>query len=229
MQATPHTLSPDLSFGVFNSSSGTFVLPSLPFEINALMPVTGPETIQLHLGKHHQNYVDSANKLLESIERRFETAAEVVSFARDTDTKPLLENAGQAINHAFFWACHQAAGLTRPTGSLEVAINAIFGDFDAFIEAAVKLGKSRIGSGWVWLMANDKGEVSLVLTQDAETLLDDETQTALLVCDIWEHAYYLDHSSDRAGWITSFFEQLVDWRFAQLRYDSSISLEPIAP
>ncbi len=226
MQTNPHTLSPDASFGVFNASSGTFVLPTLPFEAAALVPVTGAQTIQIHLGKHHQAYINGANAILETLEKQFLSAVDVVAFARETDATPLLEQAGQALNHAFFWTCQQAAGLTRPTGTLEIALNSAFTDFDGFIDAALKLGKSRVGSGWIWLVTNSEGEVSLKLTQDADTLLDDSSQTALLVCDIWEHAYYLDHMSDRPAWIKGFFGQLADWSMAESRYDGCLAMEP---
>lgn len=228
MQIQSSTLLPDLSFGVFNRSSGTFVLPSLPFEVTALAPVTAPETLDVHLGKHHLAYVNGANALLEPMAKRFETALEVISFARDIGAEALLEQASQALNHGFFWTCQQAAGLTRPDGALEIAINAAFVDFEGFIDAAIKLGKSRVGSGWIWLVAEPDGAVRLELSKDAETLLDHETHSALLVCDIWEHAYYLDRNADRAGWIEGFFGQLADWGLAQSRYEACIGAEPEA-
>jgi superoxide dismutase, Fe-Mn family len=228
MQTHSPTLNPDASFGVFNASSGTFVLPTLPFEAGALVPITGTDTIHIHLGKHHQAYIDGANAILEPLEKRFASAIDVITFARDTDDAPLLEQAGQALNHAFFWTCQQAAGLTRPTGSLEIAINSAFTDFDGFIATALRMGKSRVGSGWIWLVCDMDGVVSLKVTEDAATLLDDTSQMALLVCDIWEHAYYLDHMSDRPAWITGFFGQLADWGMAQARYEACLSMEPIA-
>jgi superoxide dismutase, Fe-Mn family len=228
MHNNPHTLSPDPSFGVFNVSSGTFILPALPFETNALVPVTGPETLSVHLGKHHQAYIDAANALLSPLEKRFSSASEVVAFARDTGAHALLEQSGQALNHAFFWTCQQAAGLTRPKGDLEIALNATFSDFDGFLDAALKIGKSRVGSGWIWLLADSEGTLSLAVTEDAETLLDAPTHVALLVCDIWEHAYYLDHKSDRPAWIKGFFGQLADWSLAESRYEMVKSMEPIA-
>lgn len=221
-----HTLSPDDCFGVFNRSSGTFVLPSLPFEVTALVPITGAETLGVHLGKHHQAYVDGANKLMEPMVKRFETAVGVISFARSIEALGLLEQASQALNHGFFWTCHQAAGLTRPEGSLETAINSKFGDFMGFTRAAIALGKSRVGSGWIWLVADQAGAVRLELTKDAQTLLDDPSLIVLLVCDIWEHAYYLDRASDRAGWIDGFFGQLADWSMAKTRYELGVSREP---
>jgi superoxide dismutase, Fe-Mn family len=226
MQNDTNTLTLDPDFGVFNASSGTFVLPSLPFEITALVPVTGVETLQVHLTKHHQSYVNAANALLEPMTKQFESATDVIGFARDTGALSLLEQSSQALNHAFFWACQQAAGLTRPDGSLEIAINGAFKDFDGFVDAAIALGKARVGSGWIWLVSDQDGTVSLTLSEDAETVLDDPTQVALLVCDIWEHAYYLDRTSDRAGWIFGFFSQLADWKLALSRYETCINREP---
>ncbi len=215
----------DPSYGVFNPSSGTFVLPTLPFEATALAPVVSAETLQTHLGKHHQAYIDGANAILEPLKKRFSSAIDVIHFARDTGAVPLLEQSSQALNHAFFWTCQQAAGLTCPTGTLEAAINKTFTDFDGFVAAALKLGKSRVGSGWIWVVCDETGAVNLLLTVDAETILDDDSQVALLVCDIWEHAYYLDHKSDRPTWIEGFFGQLADWDLAQKRYDLAPVME----
>jgi superoxide dismutase, Fe-Mn family len=226
MQNDANTLTHDPDFGVFNASSGTFVLPSLPFEMTALAPVTGVETLQVHLTKHHQSYVDAANALLEPMTRQFHSATEVIAFARDTGAIGLLEQSSQALNHAFFWACQQAAGLTRPDGSLEIAINGAFTDFEGFIDAAIAMGKARVGSGWIWLVSDEAGTVSLILSEDAGTVLDDPSQVALLVCDIWEHAYYLDRTSDRAGWIAGFFSQIADWKLALSRYEACVNGEP---
>ena len=150
MSLEGHTLSPDESFGVFNRSSGTFVLPALPFDVTALVPITGAETLGVHLGKHHQAYVDGANRLMEPMAKKFETAVEVISFARSIDAFGLVEQAGQALNHAFFWTCHQAAGLTRPDGSLEIAINGKFGDSRALSTPPSPWGKpgsAQVGFG----------------------------------------------------------------------------------
>lgn len=225
MENDVHTLTPDTSFGVFNTSSGTFVLPTLPFETHALAPITSADTIDVHLGKHHLAYVNGANALLEPMTKRFESAVEVVRFARATDDTPLFEQSAQALNHGFFWTCHQAAGLTRPEGSLDIAINEAFDDFDGFVASALKLGKSRVGSGWIWLLTDMDGVVTLQVTTDADTFLDSQTHVALLVCDIWEHAFYLDHKSDKAGWISGFFGQLADWKMAESRYESAATME----
>lgn len=223
MHVESHTLKPDPNFGVFNASASMFVLPSLPFELTALVPVTSPETLHAHLDKHHLAYVTAANALLEPMAKRFESAIEVIQFARETGAESLEEQASQALNHGFFWACQQAGGLTRPQGGLEVALNGAFGDFDGFIAAAVAAGKLRVGSGWLWLVGQADGAVSLVLTKDAETLLDDGVRTPLLVCDLWEHAYYLDHQSDRAAWVTGFFSQLADWSLAGCRHEDLLA------
>jgi superoxide dismutase, Fe-Mn family len=226
MQTETNTLTPATDFGVFNASAGRFVLPSLPFEVTALAPVTGVETVQAHLSKHHKAYVDQANTLLEPMAKTFQSALEVIAFARANEATQLLEQSSQALNHAFFWTCHQAAGLTRPDGRLEIAINEAFTDFDQFIDEATKLAKGRVGSGWLWLVAGQDGAVKLVVTIDTETMLDDPGHSVLLVCDLWEHAYYLDRTSDRVGWVRDFFCQLADWKLAESRYDATPGLEP---
>lgn len=216
---TPEPGAEDPSFGVFNASAGRFTLPNLPFAAHALNPVTGEETVRLHFERHHAGYVDKANALLADMARPFDSAVEVVAFARANDKQALFEQAGQALNHAFYWRCQQAAGLTLPAGALGEAVNAAFGDMDALVEAAVALAKSRVGSGWLWLVADPSGAVRLEVTIDADTWLDREEAVALLVCDLWEHAYYLDHQSDRAGWVEGFLTRIANWDFAEERFD----------
>jgi superoxide dismutase, Fe-Mn family len=227
MQTEANTLTKDADFGVFNVSSGTFVLPALLFEMHALVPISSPETLETHLGKHHLAYINAANNILAPMAKKFGSAREVVKFARDSGSDALFAQASQALNHGFFWTCQQAASLSKPEGALEAALNSAYTDFDGFINAATKVGKERVGSGWIWLSSDQEGTVKLSVTNDADTLLDDETQCALLVCDIWEHAYYLDHTSDRPAWIKGFFTMLADWDVAQKRYQDWCGQERI--
>jgi Fe-Mn family superoxide dismutase len=109
----------------------------------------------------------------------------------------------------------------RPSGALSVAIDKTFGDFARLKMAFVKAGTDQFGSGWVWLVADLKGAMSVRSTHDADDTLTQAGTTPLLVCDLWEHAYYLDHQNDRKGFLEAWFDALPNWQFAALQYEAA--------
>ncbi|HAO87812.1 MAG TPA: superoxide dismutase, partial [Gammaproteobacteria bacterium] len=73
-------------------------------------------------------------------------------------------------------------------------------------------GVGQFGSGWVWLVA-DGDTLKITKSANAETPLTDRLKP-LLVCDVWEHAYYLDFQNRRPDFLTSFIDNLANWDFA---------------
>ena len=116
---------------------------------------------------------------------------------------------------------NNGAGGTAPSPLLE-KINESFGSFDAFKEQFVAAGVGQFGSGWVWLVSN-KGKLEIVKTANAETPLTDG-KTPLLVCDVWEHAYYLDYQNRRADFVKVFIEKLANWKFALQNYKNDAEM-----
>ncbi len=192
-----------------------FELPPLPYDHAALEPVISRDTMHLHHGKHHKKYVETLNKLLGDAAPASLEDVVREAFADDTNRK-LFNNAAQAWNHTFFWNA-MSARRQSPDGSLVQAIARDFGGVDALKAAFVKEGAGHFASGWVWLAAD--GEALKVLsTHDAEDLLIHQGLTPLLVCDLWEHAYYLDHKNDREAFLNAWFDALPNWRFAESQY-----------
>jgi Fe-Mn family superoxide dismutase len=193
-----------------------FKLPDLPYAYDALSPVIGETTMRTHHDKHHAKYVDTLNQLLAAAEATPASLEDVVRAAVANNDRKAINNAGQSWNHAFFWEAMTPEAGT-PTGALAAAIEAAFGDLEAFKAAFVKEGVGHFGSGWVWLLARD-GALSIASTHDGETLLPDVGATPILVCDLWEHAYYLDHKNDREGFLKAWIGQLANWRFAEAQF-----------
>ena len=124
----------------------------------------------------------------------------------------LFNNVGQHYNHSFFWNSISPDGGGQPTGSVADAINASFGSYENFKAEFVGAGVGQFGSGWVWLAA--EGEtLKIVKTANADTPLT-EGLKPILVCDVWEHAYYLDFQNRRPDFLSSFLDNLVNWEFA---------------
>jgi hypothetical protein len=96
------------------------------------------------------------------------------------------------------------------------AIGRSFGGLDTLRQAFLDEGAAHFGSGWVWLAAQDT-RLTVFSTHDGDTVVTRDL-TPLLVCDLWEHAYYLDHRNDRAGYLALWWERLANWDFAQAQF-----------
>jgi Fe-Mn family superoxide dismutase len=190
-----------------------FKLPELPYAYGALAPVISEITMRTHHDKHHGKYVETVNTLLDKAGGQPRGLEDVVRGAVANGETKLANNAGQAWNHGFFWEAMTPAGVA-PSGALASAIGAAFGDTDKFQTAFVKQGAEHFGSGWVWLVSR-QGALSIITTHDGGTPLIDAGLTPLLVCDVWEHAYYLDHKNDREAYLKAWIAKLANWRFAE--------------
>ncbi|HNW78287.1 MAG TPA: Fe-Mn family superoxide dismutase, partial [Candidatus Competibacteraceae bacterium] len=128
----------------------------------------------------------------------------------------VFNNAAQVWNHTFYWNCLSPNGGGEPSGALAAAINAKFGSFAAFKEEFAKVAIGTFGSGWGWLVKNADGSVELMSTSNAGTPMT-SGKTALLTCDVWEHAYYIDYRNLRPKYVEAFWN-LVNWDFVAAQY-----------
>lgn len=190
----------------------TIKLPPLPYALDALEPHISKRTLEFHYGKHHAGYVNKLNALIKDGE--FETASleEIVLNASGA----IFNNAAQVWNHTFYWHSMTAKQHGQPKDELAEAIIESFGSMDAFKEKFLNAANSHFGSGWAWLVKEDDGSLSVYSTANAMTPLA-EGKTALLTCDVWEHAYYLDVQNDRPKYVNNFWA-LANWDFALENY-----------
>ena len=182
-------------------------LPALPYAMDALAPHISAETLEFHYGKHHKTYVDNLNNLIKGTEFENTSLEEIVKKS----SGGIFNNAAQVWNHTFYWNGLAPNAGGAPTGALADAINAKWGSFDAFKEAFTKCAVTTFGSGWAWLVKTPAGELDLVSTSNAATPLTTDNK-ALLTCDVWEHAYYVDYRNARPKYVESFWN-LVNWDF----------------
>lgn len=186
-------------------------LPDLPFAKDALEPHMSANTLDFHHGKHHNAYVNKGNDLLAEAKMSADSLEELVKKAKGVGGG-LFNNVGQHYNHSFFWQCLSPNGGGKPSGKIASKIDEDFGSYDDFREKFIQGGAGQFGSGWVWL-ASDNGRLKVVSTANADTPLTDG-MNPLLVCDVWEHAYYLDFQNRRPDFLESFLDNLVNWDFA---------------
>jgi Fe-Mn family superoxide dismutase len=182
-------------------------LPPLPYDRTALEPHISGETLDYHYGKHHKAYVDNLNKMIEGTEFADMPLEEIVRKSQGA----MFNNAAQVWNHTFYWHCMAPDGGGEPSGKVGDAIAKAFGGFDKFKEQFSETAVKTFGSGWAWLVQRPDGSLALASTPNAATPLTGE-DTALLTCDVWEHAYYIDYRNARPKYVESFWN-LVNWDF----------------
>ncbi|MFZ5789385.1 MAG: superoxide dismutase [Pseudomonadota bacterium] len=197
-----------------------FDLPELPYAVDALAPHMSAETLEFHHGKHHRAYVTKLNELVAGTEFESMGLEELIRKSYgDAEHEAIFNNAGQHWNHAQFWLAMKPKGGGAMPGELERRIAADFGSVDAFKRRFVEQGVAQFGSGWVWLVDSD-GKLEIMKTANALNPLP-FGKPPLLVCDVWEHAYYIDYRNRRPDFLKAFIDYLVDWERVATRLGQS--------
>ena len=189
-------------------------LPPLPYAIDALAPAGySKETMEYHYLKHHNAYVVKLNELQKGTEFENMELEDVVKKS----SGGMYNQAAQIWNHTFFWNCMAPNGGAEPTGALADAINKKWGSYAEFKKAFVASAVGNFGSGWTWLVKKADGSVDIVNMGAAGTPLT-TADKALLTVDVWEHAYYIDYRNLRQKFVETFFDKLVNWKFAEANF-----------
>ena len=188
-------------------------LPKLPYSKDALAPYISEKTIDFHYSKHHQGYVDKLNELIIEKKLQGKSLEDIILLSeKDKNLITVFNNAAQTWNHTFYWQSMKKNGGGQPTGDLLSKINHDFGSYEKFRNDFIDAGTKVFGSGWVWLIL-DKDILKITTTRNADLPLT-KGQQAILVCDVWEHAYYLDYQNLRKSYVEVFIDHLVNWDFA---------------
>lgn len=190
-------------------------LPKLPYARDALAPHVSEKTLDFHYGKHHKGYVDNLNKLIAGTE--FENTA-LEDIVEKSNSGAIFNNAAQVMNHTFLWESMTPLKYHHELdedSSLAKAIIKKFGSIDEFKDEFKDKATKIFGSGWCWLTRDDE-YVTIEVTRNAGR----PGNRPLFVCDVWEHAYYLDYQNDRGKYVDGFFEVL-NWEFAEKNWKSA--------
>lgn len=185
----------------------TVAAAKLPYAKTALEPFLSKQTLNFHFDKHYKGYVKKLNELIKDTE--FDNM-HLEGIVRNSQGS-IFNNAAQAWNHEFYWKSLSSEEVS-PSQDLTEMFNDEFGGFDKFKIKFIEEATSLFGSGWVWLVKIDN-KLSIISTEDADTPLTTDA-TPLMVCDIWEHAYYLDYQNDRERYVKEFLN-FVDWSFVE--------------
>lgn len=190
-----------------------YVLPKLPYATNALEPHIDARTMEIHHTKHHQAYINNANKVLEShadlAAKPVEKLLREISGVPDNIRQALINNAGGHANHSLFWQIMGPGKGGEPAGELASAVNAAFGGFAGFKEKFAAAATTRFGSGWAWLVIDGGGKLAIQSTANQDSPLMEGHQP-ILGLDVWEHAYYLHYQNRRPDYIAAWWN-VVNW------------------
>jgi superoxide dismutase, Fe-Mn family len=196
-----------------------FDVPPLPYDYAALEPHIDEQTMRIHHDKHHQAYVDNANKALEGTEWADNPVESVLA---SLDAMPeeirtaVRNNAGGHANHSLFWEIMSPDGGGEPTGDLAEALTSTFGSVGQLIDEMNDAGVKRFGSGWSWLVWDGTGlAIYSTANQDSPIIQGD---TPLLGIDVWEHAYYLSYQNRRPDYLAAWWN-VVNWDEVARRFE----------
>jgi Fe-Mn family superoxide dismutase len=198
-----------------------YEVPPLAYPYNALEPHIDERTMQIHHDKHHQAYVDNANKALEGTEWADHPVEQVLAMLElipEDKRTAVRNNAGGHVNHTLLWEIMSPNGGGEPTGALAAVINDTFDGVEALREQVNDAGVKRFGSGWTWLVHDGTG-LAVVSTPNQDSPISDG-KTPLLGIDVWEHAYYLLYQNRRPDYLAAWWN-VVDWHQVALRYEQA--------
>ena len=183
-------------------------LMTLPYALDALEPLMSKETLEFHYGKHHQTYVNNLNNLI--VGTKFENST-LVEIVLESDGG-LFNNSAQVYNHDFFWNGLTPTPCAIPS-NVEAALVKAFGSVEEFKKEFTTKAIGQFGSGWAWLVQDENQDLKIVTTSNAANPLTQNLKP-ILVCDVWEHAYYIDVRNARPKFLENFWK-LVNWNFVE--------------
>ncbi len=204
-----------------------FVLPPLPYPLDALAPTLSKRAVEVHYKGHLKGYVDKLNRLpavsmmpkrkLEEviIEGKHEHVDERTTVLPPGSHPSTMFNlSAQVYNHTFFFRSMSPGGGGEPNGDIKDIVEAQYGSYDAFKKKVIARGKNLFGSGWVWICLDDENQLIILRGLDAETPITYRGLIPILCIDVWEHAYYLDYENKRGDYLTAVMNNLLNWEFA---------------
>jgi Fe-Mn family superoxide dismutase len=165
-----------------------------------------PLTIEAHY-KLYQGYVAKRNEILGKLAGVDLTAANG-TYSEFRELKVELSFAvGGIKNHELYFE-HLGGNGGPAAGAVAQLIDRDFGSFEAWRADLKATGIAA--RGWAWTAYDwDEGRLFNYIG-DAQNTFPIWNATPLVALDVYEHAYWLDFKTDRAGYIDAFLDNL-DW------------------
>jgi len=204
--------------GEMASAPGKCALPELPYSYDGLEPAVSAELLRIHHDRHHAGYVAGLNSTLDRLAEA--RAAGDMSAIRSLSRDLAFHGSGHVL-HSLYWRSMTPGGSSPPSGRLAAAVERDFGSYDAFRAQFTAAAGAVEGSGWALLAWEPMGGRLVVLQVENHQNLTIWGALPLLVCDVWEHAYYLQYQNRRADYVEA-FRRLVDWPGAEERFGNAV-------
>jgi len=200
----------------------TFQLDPLQYAYNSLEPFIDEQTMKIHHDKHHQAYTDKLNDALKDFpdlqKKKAEDLLKDLNKIPEKIRQAVINHGGGYVNHNFFWEILKKD--VKLSGDIEKAINKQFGSFESFKEQFSASATTVFGSGWAWLVVDDKGNLEIMQTKNQDSPLS-LNKTPILALDVWEHSYYLLYKNNRAEYVKNFFN-VINWNKVNELYKKTI-------
>lgn len=196
---------------IFNINKMSFELAKLGYDYTALEPHIDARTMEIHHTKHHAAYTNNLNAAIAGTALEAKSIEEIMAGVSG-QSAAVRNNGGGFYNHNLYWDVIAPGGSPKPEGVLLDAINDSFGSLQNFQEAFVKAAVTRFGSGWAWLVLQEK-KLAVSSTPNQDNPLMDVAEvrgTPILGIDVWEHAYYLNYQNRRPDYVNAFCN-LINW------------------
>ena len=194
-----------------------FTLKALPYPYDSLAPVMSARTMCIHHGKHQAAYVAKLNQLIRDTAYEHEDLELIILHTRnERNAGRIFNNAAQLWNHEFFWQSLSPVSGGEPPKAIADQLAFAFGSVQAFRSEVIEAASDHFGGGWVWLTMSPRGTLHVDTTHDADSPLF-WGGYPLFVCDLWEHAYYLDYQQDRARFVQAVIDRLINWNHIAAR------------
>ena len=211
-----------LMFGL-GTLQAQHALESLPYKYDALEPHIDAKTVEIHYDKHHRAYF---NNFVSAIKNTSAEKIKIEEILQNISNYSVVvrNNAGGWYNHTLYWNIMTPGGSKIPKAGLLKTINDTFGSYDELKKQITNKGMQHFGSGWVWLIVNNKGKLIITTTeyQDNPLMNTIEIQgIPILGIDLWEHAYYLKYQNLRKAYIDAFWE-VVNWDIIEENYTNAL-------
>jgi superoxide dismutase, Fe-Mn family len=204
--------------------TSAFKQNELGYAFNALEPDIDATTMEIHYTKHHATYTKNLNSLVKDNNI---SEKDILKILKSISKYPVgvRNNAGGFYNHNFFWEVMAPKAGGEPAGNLAQAITNDFGSFAKFRDEFSKAAATRFGSGWAWLILQDK-KLTVTSTANQDSPLMDVAEVKgipVFGIDVWEHAYYLKYQNRRADYINAFWN-VANWKKVGENYQKALSL-----
>ncbi|MEM4251595.1 MAG: superoxide dismutase, partial [Candidatus Bathyarchaeia archaeon] len=177
------------------------------------------QQIEYHFETHYKGYVNKINEIWTGLQTADRSKAnQNFSNYRELKVEESFNWMGVVLHELYFENIKDGQG-TQPRKDLMEMIKESFGSFEKWKEDFKACGMAL--RGWVVLVYDLSGKRLINNGLDAHNLYAFLNAIPLLVLDVYEHAYYLDHGPRRLPYIEAFFEN-VNWEVVGGRLENAL-------